>query len=186
MICFVRLRYLLVLDLNELGDGSIPGITPEWGAMLAQGAAVCLESQEHAQGVMLAVRGDVMSSQPVTWSPVTDQALRTWAEPRVATERGAEAIAVLLAQRETDHTVIEMSRQGTGFDFWLGEESGIALQRKARLEVSGIRQGNDGDVRARVRQKLRQIERYNSRYGDMQAWVIVVEFGRPLAEVHMT
>lgn len=185
-MCFVRLRYLLVLDLNELGDGSIPGITSEWGAMLAQGAAVCLESQDHAQGVMLTVRGDVMSSHPVTWPPVTDQALRTWAEPRVATERGAEAIAALLAQRETDHTVIEVSWQGTGFDFWLGEESDITLQRKTRLEVSGIRHGNDGEVRARVGQKLRQIRQYDSQYGSYPALAIVVEFGRPLAEVRTT
>ena len=185
-MCFVRLRYLLVLDLNELGDGSIPGITSEWGAMLAQGAAVCLESQDHAQGVMLTVRGDVMRSHPVTWPPVTDQAIRTWAEPRVATERGAEAIAVLLAQRETDHTVIEVSWQGTGFDFWLGEESDITLQRKTRPEVSGIRHGNDGEVRARVGQKLRQIRQYDSHYGPYPALAIVVEFGRPLAEVRTT
>ena len=153
--------------------------------MLAQGAAVCLESQGHPQGVSLDARGDVTESCSVTWPPVTAQALRTWAEPRVATERGAEAIAVLLAQQETGHAVIEMARQGTGFDYWLGEESGITFQRKAMLEVSGIRQGSDSEVRARVREKLRQTEQSDSQYGTMQAWVIVVEFGRPLAEVRV-
>ena len=154
--------------------------------MLAQGAAVCLESEGHTQGVTLDVRGDVTGSYAVTWPVVTEQALRTWAEPRVATERGAEAIAVLLAQQETGDTVIEMSRQGTGFDFWLGEETGIVAQRKARLEVSGIRRGSDGDVRARVSEKVRQINRRDSQFGVYPAWVIVVEFARPLAEVRKT
>ena len=46
-----------MLDLSEFGDGSIPAITPAVGNMLAEGAGVCLESQGHALGVELVVRG---------------------------------------------------------------------------------------------------------------------------------
>ena len=49
------------------------------------------------------------------------------------------------------------------------------------MEVSGIRNGNDGQVKTRVKQKLRQMNRSNDQ--KLPAYAIVVEFGRPLAEV---
>lgn len=55
------------------------------------------------------------------------------------------------------------------------------LDFKARMEVSGIRNGNDSQVRARVKQKLRQMNRSNDQ--ELPAYAIVVEFGRPLAEI---
>ena len=48
------------------------------------------------------------------------------------------------------------------------------------LEISGIREGNDQQVKARVQQKLKQTDRSD---GALPAYVIVVEFGEPLAEV---
>lgn len=98
----------------------------------------------------------------------------------VATEHGAVGIAVLLAQKEIGYTVIERSRKGTGFDYWMGEMSEHLFQNKARLEISGIRKGDDQNVRARVNQKLQQINRSD---GTLPSYVIVVEFGQPLAEV---
>ena len=89
-------------------------------------------------------------------------------------------MAILLARREVGYSVIERSRKGTGFDYWMGAESELPFERKARLEISGIRKGRNREVNARVKQKLKQIERS----GDSPAaYVIVVEFGTPLAEV---
>jgi GrpB-like predicted nucleotidyltransferase (UPF0157 family) len=105
---------------------------------------------------------------------------RSWNDPEEATEYGAVAIAALLAKRETGHTVIERSRKGTGFDYWLGNDSGTLFQQKARLEVSGIRHGNERAVQGRVRMKLKQTEPSD---GSFPAYVVVVEFGTPLAEV---
>ena len=87
----------------------------------------------------------------------------------------------MLAEQELGYAVIECSRRGTGFDYWLGAASAGTFQRKARLEVSGIRQGNDRVVRTRVWQKLQQTDRSDA--VQLPAYVIVVEFGRPLAEV---
>ena len=89
-------------------------------------------------------------------------------------------IAVLLAQKEIGYTVIKRSRKGTGFDYWMGDISAYPFQNKARLEISGIRGGNDQQVKARVQQKLKQTGRSD---GALPAYVIVVEFGQPLAEV---
>ena len=141
-----------------------------------------MESQGHAQGVRLHVRSDSDNNYALTWQSITEQqARRTWNNAVRATELGAEGISVLLAKQEIGYEVIESSWNGTGFDFWLGDESDTTLQRKARLEVSGIRHGDDHAVRARVTQKLHQTSQ--SDLTRLPAFVIVVEFGRPLAEV---
>ena len=172
-----------MLDLSELGNGSIPGITPALGSALAEAEGVCLESQGHSQNVNLVVRSYINGHYPLRWPPITEQALRAWGDTEYATEHGAAGIAVLLADLEFSYTVIEASRRGTGFDYWLGNESEDTFQRKARLEVSGIRQGGDSVIRARVQKKLQQTKLSDPAFPDMPAYVIVVEFGNPLAEV---
>ena len=168
-----------MIDLNCLGKG-LPAITPNFGMALAEAGGVCLESQNHAQGVQLRVRGYSNRRYPLAWPPITEQIRRCWNDHEVATEHGAIGIAVLLAHKEIGYTVIKRSRKGTGFDYWMGNVSAYPFQNKARLEISGIREGNDQQVKARVQQKLKQTDRSD---GALPAYVIVVEFGQPLAEV---
>jgi hypothetical protein len=167
------------LDLSELGVG-LPAITPAFGRVLAEAGGVCLESQGHSQGDLLQVIGDYDSRYSLAWPSVTEQAERCWNDPEVATEHGAVGLAILLAKKEIGYTVIERSRKGTGFDYWMGDETNIPFQSKARLEVSGIRCGDGRDVSARVKQKLRQTSQSD---GALPAYIVVVEFGAPLAEV---
>ena len=167
-----------MLDLKELGHG-LPAITPYFGMALAEAAGVCLESRNHVQGVQLHIRGYCSNSHRLAWPRVTEQTRRCWNDQEVATEHGAVGIGVLLAQKEIGYTVIQRSRKGTGFDYWMGEKS-IPFQNKAKLEISGIRHGNDQAVKARIQQKLIQTDRS---YGSLPTYVVVVEFGRPLAEV---
>jgi len=167
-----------MLDLNELDTDDIPGLSRVKGNELAEAGAVCLESQGHVQGTPLTVRGNANNSYELYWSPVTDQGRRTWNDDEEATEDGAAGIAVLLANREIGYIVVLRSRKGSGFDYWLG---GDVLDFKARMEVSGIRNGNDSQVRTRVKQKLRQMDRSNDQ--KLPAYAVVVEFGRPLAEI---
>jgi len=168
-----------MLNLNELEKG-LPAITPEFGKALAQAGGVCLESQEHSQGKHLEVKGDYINRYQLVWSEITEQAIRCWNDPEVATEHGAVGIAVLLAKKEIGFSVIERSRKGTGFDYWLGEDSSYPFQNKARLEISGIRAGNDSSIRSRVNQKIKQTDKSD---GVLPAYVIVVEFSQPLAEM---
>ncbi len=195
-----------MLDLNELAVGEHPGITAEKGAELAQAGAVCLEERGHAQGVMLTVRGSVSNSHRLAWTPVTPQAHRTWADDAEATEDGAACIAALLANREMGQMVViraakSTPQRPTGFDYWLGDDNmanmsdveqeateslasflaGDRLVVRTRLEVSGIRNDSDAAIRARVRRKLRQMDRSNTL--ELPAYAIVVEFGHPVAEV---
>ncbi|QDU42270.1 hypothetical protein Mal52_07260 [Symmachiella dynata] len=170
------------LDLHLLG-GKIPGLTDSLGQMHAEAAAVCLEHNEHAQGVSLLVKGDSQIF-PLSWPKVTHQMLRAYADLQDATEMGACGIAILLIMEMTDLTVVERSWKGTGFDYWLGrsdEHDGLPFQNRARLEVSGLLDGSDSRLTSRVRQKLEQTKISDSTR--LPAFVIVVDFGPPKAQL---
>jgi hypothetical protein len=47
-----------------------------------------------------------------------------------------------------------------------------------RLEVSGIRKGDDSRIKARIKQKLEQVSPTD---GKLPAYIVVVEFSNPLA-----
>jgi thiamine pyrophosphate-dependent enzyme len=49
-----------------------------------------------------------------------------------------------------------MSRKGTGFDWWLGNEDNL-FQGKARLEISGILRGSRKRINARIKARIEQI-----------------------------
>ena len=171
------------LDLRELAAGNIPAITAALGAALVEAGGVCLESQGHNPGVVLTVRGYREGRYTLTWAPVSAQARsRAYNEQERATEMGAAGIAVLLAQRITGYAALEPCWRGTGFDYWLGDlAEGIPVYRVG-LEISGIRAGSEGQIRARLREKRQQVEQ-----GGHQQWatyVIVVEFSHPQAEAH--
>ena len=194
------------LDLNDLTAGDNPGITPEKGSELAQAGAVCLEAQGHATGAHLTVHGDYDNCYQLAWTPATPQARRTWNDDDEAIEDAAAGISVLLANRIIGQAVIVRARKSspqhsTGFDYWLGDDRAddmtdaeraateslshtlydANLVARSRLEVSGIRNGNDSVIKARVRRKLRQM-RPSDALG-LPGYAIIVEFGHPLAEV---
>ncbi len=149
---------------------------------MAEAATVCLNEQGHSPGVAMRVQGSYRSRFRVVWRDLSEQMMRSWADPDFATEQGAYGIAALLVEALTDLTVVERSRKGTGFDYWLGPVSSESLffQAKARLEVSGIRRGDLRAVRARVRQKIEQTRKSDGR---LPAFIIVVEFSRPQSRV---
>lgn len=169
-----------MLDLSDLAQG-FPAITSAFGQYLAEAGAVCLESQGHPQGKDLSVQGDHSRQYSLQWPLVTDQMMRCLNDPQITTEHGAVGIAALLVKKLVGCSVVERSRKGTGFDYWLGDHAVMPFQNKARLEVSGIRQGTDITVRKRVREKLRQTDPSDGTA--LPAYVVVVEFGTPLAEM---
>ena len=190
-----------MLNLNELDSDDIPGVDRQKGNDLARAAAVCLESQGHLPGVSLTIRGVSNSNYSLTWPLVTAQSRRTRADLQEATEDGAAGVATLLAIREIGHTVILRSHKTTGIDYWLGndDKSNVSIAERTvtaelqalledddlvvrgRMEVSGILRGNDSEIRSRMRLKLGQTGQSDAT--GLPAYVIVVEFGRPLAEV---
>ena len=97
------------LNLNDLGSGSIPGVSERLGAALAEAAGVCLESQGHARGAEIRVSGYIDGVYSVEWPPISDRSRRAWNDPDEATEYGAAGIAILLIERETGYSAIQRS-----------------------------------------------------------------------------
>ena len=170
-----------MLKLADLCEGDIRAISPALGTALAEAAAVCLELNSHNQGVRIKVRGHKTNSYKVTWPPATPQSFLSWNDHDHATEWGAVGVAILIAKMEIGFEIIRQSRKGTGFDYWMGNSSDAGFEEKAGLEVSGILNGDDRSVQARVRKKIKQTS--NSERSDLEFYVVVVEFGRPIAEI---
>lgn len=173
--------FVEILNLRSLGNGR-PGITPAWGTVLAEAATVCLEDQLHQVGVRLAVRGSEKLTCALHWRNGDSQMRLCYNDSGYATEHGAYGIAILLAELITGLTVTERSDKGTHVDFWLGEdnEDSLPFAAEARLEVSGIRRGNDTQIAARLKEKLHRLRGTDSR---VTAYIIVVEFSNPISEV---
>jgi hypothetical protein len=169
-----------MLDLCELQKG-MPAITPSFGTCLAEAGGYCFEEQGHSKGSQITIRGCVSGVYKLNWPPITTQIKRCYNDQELATEFGAYGVAFLIIKEKKQYTVIERSRKGPGFDYWIGkEESDEIFQDKKRLEVSGIRSGNESQIKTRVKQKKDQTKPSD---GTFPAFIVVVEFSNPVAEV---
>jgi hypothetical protein len=168
------------IDANELSNG-LPAITPALGSTLTEAIAICLSQQNHPSGSTFNIEGDFQAQVQVRYPAITAQMQRCWNDEEYTTEQAAYGIAILIVQHLTNLTVIERSRRGTGFDYWLGTmQPNLPFQRMVRLEVSGIRAGNRRLINARVKLKQEQIKRFAH---PLPAYVIVVEFSTPCAHI---
>jgi hypothetical protein len=149
--------------------------------VLVQSAVLCLEGQGHKSGVLLTVQGAFSAAFRLLWSmDVTEAMRRYWNGPDEAAEQGAYALALLMLRALAGLTVLERSRKGTGFDWWLASEDNL-FQAAARLEVSGMMRGSARRVNARLKERVAQTERSDP--SGLTAYIAVVEFGRPAAKV---
>jgi hypothetical protein len=168
------------LSLDGLVHG-FPHIPSEGGAMMAQAAVVCLDHQAHTSSVRLVVDGAFTATFSLSWSEEVTEAKRRFRNDLdEATQQGAYAVAILLIRALTGYTIIERSRKGTGFDWWLGTEDNL-FQGKARLEVSGILRGTPRRINSRIKARMGQTRQ--SDHLALTAYVVVVEFGTPRAKV---
>lgn len=169
------------LDLSELESG-MPALTSAMGAVLKEAAAVCLSDNGHTVPVTLH-RKRPTEALVLQWSPATAVMKRTYNDMQRTTELGACGIAILVVCKESGLTVIEQSKKGTGFDYWLGadDDESLPFDKKARLEVSGILKGTNSQFDYRVKQKLEQTE--VSDHTRLEAYAVVVEFGEPIIQV---
>ena len=165
------------LMLNTLEEGC-PGISEAWGKFLCEASTLCFESQSHPRGIELKVHGSSNCSFKVHWeNDIPDQARNAWDDKQELTEYGACGVAVLLILRLTDFTVIRRARKGTGVDYWLAHKNTDKLfQDAARLEVSGIMNGDANAIKARVNRKRKQTQLSD---GVLPAFIVVVEFSKP-------
>jgi hypothetical protein len=177
---------ITTLHLSDLCQNKLerPGWSLIFGATCADAAIVCLEDQGHPECVALQLNGIQSCAIELRWNAIDDTIRRFNADQEVATEYGAYGVAALIMPRLTNLTIIERSVKGKGFgfDFWLGsmDDLDTLFQRKARLEVSGIRKGSKTITQSRVNMKPKQISPSDT---VAPGYVVVVEFGTPRARV---
>jgi len=165
-------------SFEPLKNGEL-GISSAYGSFLAEAAAYCLNLRKHPNPVRLLLTGNYSSSGIFQWDNLTQELARTYSDLQEATEYGAYAIAIVVSVHLTGIAHVERSAKGTGIDYWLGqgnEEIGV-FQRSARLEVSGIFEGGESTISARLKKKLSQITQSDKTL--LPAYIAIVEFGSP-------
>ncbi|MCB0221004.1 MAG: hypothetical protein KDH09_15005 [Chrysiogenetes bacterium] len=170
-----------IIDLVALSAG-FSGFSQGVATNAAEAASVCLEAVGHANPCRFKVAGYVSKQVSVHRLDLDHSIRRAHADMQEATEDGATAIAIGAVREFTAHTGVERSYKGTGFDYWLGDESDTALfDRKGKLEISGTLRGDLAEIQKRVQQKKSQVKKGNIR--NTPGWVVVVGFA--LQEAHM-
>lgn len=182
------------LVLSKLSTEEIPSLTETIGRTMEEACAVCLEDQKHQKGVSLRVELKQNDTSIYTfkineWKNVDDKMKRAWGDLGVATEQAAYGIAILLIEELTEFTVVRRAPKGGGFDFWLDkkqtplekqENQELIFNDKGRLEVSGIL-NNTEDITRRINKKKKQVQVSDNK--DLPAFIVVVEFSSPVANV---
>ena len=189
------------LDLRELAVLCADGLTKATATVFAECASVCMAENQHPEQVRLALAivepfhfpevgadrpdadGVRRSTPTLVRLPIDDVMTRTHKDNVRAAEDGAYGVALLIGVTCLGLKPVERSRQGTGFDWWLGpiDDPNDPFAGRRRLEVSGLNRGSDSEFRKRVRQKKKQTTRTAS--SGIPALVAVVDFGQPRAIV---
>ena len=168
----------MTIDVTKRKEG-FPGVSPTSAAHLYEAFMVCMHFHFHPNHVALFVEEQ---EEPIgiEWEDKCDDViLRTYTDMQYTTEHGAVCLAIMLTKYFTPYTVIERSRKGTGFDYWLGDQDSQLFQRKARLEVSGILQGDDTAMINRYYSKITQTEKSDDT--GLPAYISIIEFSKPKA-----
>lgn len=166
------------LDLAERH----PGLTPAIGAVYAEAARVCLDRHHESPAQLVITFVGDENGVTAKWL-VTDANLRAaYANETDTTELGAYCLALAAVERVADLVAIHRAETGTGADYYVAPTGSSIedLETAYRLEVSGVDRGDHGDVRVRLRQKLRQAEEGES---NLPALAAVVGFASRIVAI---
>ncbi len=152
-------------------------------------AAVCLDDQNHKQGVSFSINGALKGNFRLYWYKVTKQMKNSRNDFIYTTENGAYCLAMLIIQHLTKYKVIKQAKRKTGFDYYLAQKSTLFSNTNivfnnevARLEVSGILKAkNNSVINIRLKTKIEQTRQ--SDHMNIPAYAIVIEFSSPLAKI---
>jgi hypothetical protein len=182
-----------IVDLGDLRrEPGMPGLTISRAASFVEAAAVCFEQNGYSKTVEMAVElGDLMTwrertkPRPVCleYPAVNDQIRKTNNDLQDAAEEGACAVAIAIVHRFFKMAVLERTRKGCGFDYWIGQKESEGLQGMERLEVSGILKAKQDEIEVRVKKKLRQVARGSSQNSGLPQCIVVVEFSKPESRI---
>ncbi len=162
-----------------------PGVSPGQALMCYEVSCVCL-SRYHSPPVSVDVqsnRNDVSTSTSysVEWSPPTPKMSASYAYESTATEFGAYCLVLAAVENEWGLVALRRAETGTGADYYLIPIANAAqlqvqeldFETALRLEVSGLGNGTNTMLEARLNTKIQQAVNGNS---NLPALVGVVGF----------
>lgn len=170
------------LNLETLGTG-IDGIVKSFGDFMTDCAGYSFMEHNHLSGVKITVKtDDAEETFQVNWNvQMTADLQKSAKDPERTTEFGAMGIAILLTLALTQYDSFEVSRKGTGVDFWLFKTSTDELdfgKAEPRLEISGIKKASrQNNLKRRVEVKKQQSKKSAS--SGTSAYIAVAEFSKP-------
>lgn len=173
------------MDLEKLKNG-VMGLSPTICTHFMHACAECLDHHGHADEISFSKTNDPETSYNLMWSKNPEEVKRGLKDMQEVTEWGATAIALLMAEQESECSIAERSAKGTGIDWWLGEDDddyGI-FQKKARLEISGILAENKNNtIEKRVKEKIAQTKVSNNT--GLKAHISITDFKSPKTQYHI-
>lgn len=171
------------LYLDNLKEG-IPGLSENYGAFIAEAAALCFESYGHQSGVILEVLGDYEQTVSLHWTNVINQRVKkSWKDANEAVEYAATAVAILLVREFTSFDLLERAIQTMKVDYWLENNLKNSSDYrfsdpKGLLEISGIGEETKGNtINMRISSKIKQVA--PAKQYKFPIFIIVVEFSKP-------
>jgi hypothetical protein len=172
----VAIVMTLILRLAELPD-RCRTLARNHVANHVDAASVMLEKFHDSPTTGTADFGDEVQALDVRWDRPSERVRATHANEHHATEDGAYAVAFGVAL-ECGYLIRRRAHHGSGSDYLLTREGGSANEI-IKLEVSGVaRPRHFGQLRARAKQKLAQLER-----GDLPGPGVAVVVGFETARV---
>jgi len=152
---------------------------------------VCLDNQGHCKGVIFKVTFNNFSKNyKLLWQEeLTDRIRNSITDLPDAVEKSALAFTFLIITDCTGMTVIRQAKRKSGFDYFLIKENNderliFKQESTARLEVSGILDGDNSKINSRFKEKFDRAAKYKQ-FNTMPIYVCVVEHSAPKAEVRV-
>lgn len=167
------------ISLTRFATGTAR-LSPEYCTFVAAACALKLKQHGHPATASFVLKGAFNETVNFKWEEPDPRSADSFAEK--ATEFAGECVGILLCEKLTEFNVVERSWINSGFDFWLGLKKDPLFQHKARLEMSGIDNGSDAEIAARVRKKEAQVNA-GSESSSGNALIVVSQFQRPVATV---
>jgi hypothetical protein len=166
---------LTLADLRNI----VEEFSPTQCDYFSEACSVAFQKNKHISETTLTVAGNYQGTLSFAWEPATS--LLGWQDNSVVAENAAIAVAFFLITEFTEYTIVRQSIRSTGFDYWLGyKRTHPKFNPKnfllARLEISGIFNGDESDLKQRVKKKLQQVDK--SVKLKLPAFIAVTEFGK--------
>ncbi len=158
--------------LDELHERHY-GLTEHICRSYAEAAAVALD-RHHSPPADFHVTADGGAClRALGWTVSNARARAGWNNADDTTRDGAYVIAAAAVEAEMGLYAVDRADTRTGADYYFAPAHGPDLETAIRVEISGVDKGGEGEVKARLKRKLKQAQEGKS---DLPAAACIVGF----------